>query len=196
MHLEWQPVSLAGKSGIRTLEDVELVAAGPPILTSLTPGETEELQTQAQGARVLEIGSANGYSACVMALAGAKYIDAIDDHSGNTWLGDTFATMQLNLDAYGVSDKVTMIPANSRVAMPSLVETGEKYDFIFIDGDHLLDGASADIADALKLIEPGGTIAVHDFLEHCCCPDVMYACNRAFPQGPTAVIDTMFVIDL
>ena len=179
MHLDWQPST-----------DLP----GEPILTSVTANESAELRKLAAAQRVLEIGSAHGYSSVVMALAGAEHILAVDDHSGTTWLGDTLGVMQANLRKYQVADKVSIRQGNSMTVLPDLRAEEARFGFIFIDGDHRLDGAMADIENALALLEPGGTIAVHDFLEHCCCPDVMFAVNRLIAAGPDYVVDTLAVI--
>jgi predicted O-methyltransferase YrrM len=180
MHLTWQ---------LREVGD------GPPILTSVDPSEAEELGRLAKGRRVLEVGSAHGYSACVMALAGAEHVTAIDNHSGQTWLGDTYATMCGNLDANGVTDKVEIIRGDSAQVMPQMVEDERKFGLIFIDGDHERAAAERDISLALLLIEPGGVICVHDFLEHCCCPDVLHAVNQVIAGGPARVVATMAVVE-
>lgn len=180
MHLVWQ------------LRDL---GAGPAILTSVDQAEADELGRLAEGKQVLEIGSAHGYSACVMALAGAERVTAIDNHNGMTWLGDTAAIMRENLDVYEVADRVDIVRGNSQDVMPGLIDDERQFGLIFIDGDHEREAAERDIDLALKLIEPGGVIAVHDYLEHCCCPDVLHAVNRMFPGGPTRVVATMAVIE-
>jgi predicted O-methyltransferase YrrM len=177
MHLTWQP---------RELGD------GPPILTSVDPAEAEELGRLAKGKQVLEIGSAYGYSACIMALAGAEHITAIDPHVTWTWLGDTLPQMRANLDAYGVADRVEIMQGYSYDVMPQLIADERVFDFIFIDGDHLGPAVDQDIVYARQLLAPGGVIACHDYMEHCCCPEVLHAVNRAFNQ-PTRVIATMSV---
>lgn len=127
-----------------------------------------------------------------MALAGARSITAIDPH-GPTWLGDSLAIMRGNLEAYGVADRVEIVQDYSQNAMPRLLAEGRRFGFIFIDGDHSGPAAETDIANALGLVMDGGVIAVHDFMEHCCCPEVMHAVNRMFPDGPDAIVGTMTV---
>jgi predicted O-methyltransferase YrrM len=41
---------------------------------------------------------------------------------------------------------------------------GERLDFLFIDGDHLLDGVARDFARYAPFVRPGGTIALHDIV--------------------------------
>jgi predicted O-methyltransferase YrrM len=181
MHLVWQPRD---------------PGVGPAILTSLDPAEADELGRLAKGRQVLEIGSAHGYSAVVMALAGAERVTAVDNHNGLTWLGDTLTTMHLNLNAHGVADKVEIMQGDSGDVLPRLAEEERKFGLVFVDGDHNADGAERDITLALQLTEAGGVIAVHDYLEHCCCPDVLHVVNRMFAGGPTRVVATMAVIEL
>ena len=52
--------------------------------------------------------------------------------------------------------------------LDDLAEEGkakELFDFIYIDGDHTYDVAKIDFEAALRLIAPGGTIAIHDCVE-------------------------------
>ena len=41
---------------------------------------------------------------------------------------------------------------------------GEQLDFLFIDGDHTLDGVTADYRTYAPLVAPGGVIAFHDIV--------------------------------
>jgi predicted O-methyltransferase YrrM len=179
MHLEWRAVARG---------------TGPAILTSVAAEEAEELYELADDEDVLEIGAAYGYSAVTMALGGATEITSVDPHGGETWLGDTLSVMRSNLDAYNVGDRVEIIQGYSQDIMPRLRSEGRRYGLIFIDGDHRAASAEHDITEALQLIKPGGVIAVHDYMETCCCPEVQYATDRMFPDGPDRVVGTMFVI--
>lgn len=42
---------------------------------------------------------------------------------------------------------------------------GEKVDFLFIDGDHTVEGVRADYEDYREFVRPGGIIAFHDIVE-------------------------------
>ena len=42
---------------------------------------------------------------------------------------------------------------------------GQQADFIFIDGDHTIDGVTADYNDYREFARPGGIIAFHDIGE-------------------------------
>ena len=43
----------------------------------------------------------------------------------------------------------------------------ETFDIIFVDGLHLEEQSTIDILNSLKVLNPGGTIVVHDCLPHC-----------------------------
>lgn len=173
MHLPWH--------------DVPVGAGGLWISTSITAAETNRLAELARDADVLEIGSAYGYSACVMALAGARHVTAVDPHA---WL-PSYDVMLSNLDACGVAKAVTVI----RGASPrALDDVAGPFGLVFIDGDHGAAAVRADVEAALKLLAPGGILAAHDYLETCCCPGVRYALDALFPAGPDELVDTLFVV--
>jgi hypothetical protein len=180
MHLEWR--------------DVPAGPDGPVISTSVQPLEAAELARLAAGKTVLEIGSAYGYSACIMALGGAKSVTAVDPH---TWIPGSFEAMCANLDACdalgGANGDVLILTATSQVALPKLADNGTRFGLIFIDGDHAEGAVRHDGEWARKLLEPGGTIAFHDYGEDCCCPGVRPAINGLYPEGGT-VTGTLFTV--
>ena len=169
MKLEWRDVSLGG----------------PPIHTSLTLAETNELQRLANGKEVLEVGSAYGYSAIAMALAGA-YVLAIDPHQQ---LG-SYDTMCANLTAYGVDDRVEIFRGDSRTWMARDVAT-RGYDLAWIDGDHSVEMVVHDVAGARKLLPATATLAVHDYDEDTC-PGVREALD-ALLGPPPKLVDTLAI---
>ena len=170
MKLDWRMVTLGGHGG-------------PGINTSLTADETAELQRLARDADVLEIGSAFGYSAVAMALAGAR-VTAVDPH---TWLG-SYTLMLSNLEVYGVRDRVQIIQGLSFEALPLLAETGQRFDLVWIDGDHEAPSVAHDVEWARKLLRPGGTLACHDYGEDTC-PGVRQALDAWKP--PAKLVDTL-----
>jgi len=156
-----------------------------PISTSLTVNEAAALAELAVGRDVLEVGSAFGFSACVMALAGAKHVTAADPH---TWLNSHDA-MTANLAACGVADVVTVVRGTSPAALDGLGPFG----LVFIDGDHGAEAVAADVAAARAVLADGGVLAVHDFGETCCCPGVRQAMDILFPGGPSEQVDTLAI---
>ena len=158
---------------------------GPAISTSLTLAETDELRRLAAGGSVLEVGSAYGYSAVAMALEGA-WVIAVDPHN---WL-QSYGPMTANLAAYDVSSRVEIRRADSRAALPELVAEGARFDLVWIDGDHEAHMVTHDISWALKLLKPGGTLAVHDY-DEAICPGVREALDAW--KVPPKLVDTLAV---
>lgn len=155
---------------------------GPEISTSLTLAETDELRRLAKDADVLEVGSAYGYSAVAMALAGAKVL-AVDPHQ---WLNSQ-GPMLANLLAYGVASRVDIWAEDSRTALPSI---GARFDLIWIDGDHEAHAVAQDVANALRLLKPTGTLACHDY-DEATCPGVREALDAW--KVPPRLVDTLAV---
>lgn len=176
MHLPWR--------------DVSLTPGGPLMSTSIQDVEIAELQRLAKDARVLEVGSAFGYSAIAMALAGASQVMAVDPH----WAHNSLGQMKSNAIAYGVAGPVDCLVGTSREILPALSDAS--FDLMFIDGDHTYDGCAYDIMHGFRLVRPGGHIAVHDYGEDCCCPGVRQAVNLMIPAGPTGQHGTLFVVEV
>ena len=174
MLLQWRDVTLNG---------------GPAINTSITEDETAVLQELARGRRVLEIGSAYGYSAVAMALAGAVSVDAVDPH---TWIPGSEGVMRGNLEAHGVADRVTIHLGLSWDVLPAL-EPGT-YGLLFIDGDHSRGALMRDVTLGRPLLAPGGVIAAHDYGE-AVNPDVRPLLDELYPGGPASLTDTLFVAE-
>lgn len=172
MHLPWRAVA---------------PGAGPDILTSLTAGETAKLAELARGLRVLEIGSAYGYSTVAMALSGG-WVTAVDPHHAH----NSHEIMAANLDAYGVADRVHVMRQYSRTALPHLAAQGDEFDLIFVDGDHTAVGLEIDLKWSADLVSVGGVIAVHDVTESCCCPEVGPTVDLHYPRYE--LVDSMAVI--
>jgi len=174
MHMPWRDVSLG---------------EGPFISTSVTVREAAELAGFADGQAVLEIGSAFGYSAVMMALAGGQ-VTAIDAHS---WIPGSLETMTANMAAYGVADRVAILCETSCSAMPRLAAGEASFGLIFVDGDHQAEPVRHDVGWALRLLAPGGVLACHDCSEDCCCPGVRQALDELFPEGGE-LTDSLFVV--
>jgi predicted O-methyltransferase YrrM len=173
MHLDWRYVMPEGASD------------GPAIRTSLTEAEAARLASLARGTRVLEVGSAYGFSAITMALGGALHVTSVDPHS---WCQPpTLPIMQFNLTEHGVEDRVELRQETFFTAAPELPE--DHYGLIFLDGDHSYETVKFDFVNAKRLLHSGGVIACHDYLE-CCCPGVKQALDELVPLGPYAITDT------
>ncbi len=165
------------------------IGDGPEILTAIQPVEADELARLAAGKDVLEIGSAMGYSAIIMALAGGR-VTGIDSHLGDNWLGDTLGIMRANMAAHGVD--VEIIAELDTVAMPRLHAEGRRFDLVFVDAGGGYDEVTFDVTWGLKLLRPGGSIAVHDY-GHVGYTDKKKVCDEIFPDGPTKLVYSLFV---
>lgn len=126
----------------------------------LTEAEGEHLFRLAQGKRVLEIGSYCGRSTVCLAQGGA--VVSIDPHDGRGTPEprDTYAALSDNLRRYGVWDNVIPYVGTTAEIAPTLQG---KFGLVFIDGAHDLQSVRTDIEWAVKLLEPGGVIAFHDY---------------------------------
>ncbi len=117
-----------------------------------------------------------------MALAGGTVV-AVAPHN---WL-NSLPAMEANLAAYGVSDRVDIWAEDSRSALPSI---GAKFDLVWIDGDHQAHVVAQDVANALRLLKPTGTLAVHDY-DEATCPGVREALDAW--KVPPRLVDTLAV---
>lgn len=159
---------------------------GPEINTSITEREADKLRELAANKNALEVGSAYGFSAVVMGLAGA-HVTAVDPH---TWLS-SYNTFIAHVRAYNVGKHVQVVPATSFVALPMMMNRGDRFDFIFVDGDHAEASVEFDVTWARKLLTPGGVLACHDWDEDTC-PGVRPALERVLGP-PDELIDTLAV---
>lgn len=172
----------------RPWRDIQ-IADGPAICTSVTEEEAAELGRLAAGKCVLEVGTAHGYSAVAMALAGATQVVSVDSQPD-----DRRQIAQSRVDAYGVGHIVTLVTGASPQALIGMPR--EYFDLAFIDGWHEEQAVFDDMAAAMPLLKPSGTIAFHDYDEDCCCPGVKTVLDLAYPQGPSGLTGTLFVVDL
>lgn len=176
MHLPWR--------------DVAPAPGCPAIPTSILEEEADQLRKLAAGRRVFEVGAAYGFSACVMALAGAELVVSADPH---TWLSSA-GIMRDNLGRCGViPGQVEQLIQESAIALPDYAANGEKFGLVFVDGDHSAPAVEFDVTWALEVLEPGGTLACHDLGEDCCCPGVRAALGKVFPGGPDELTGTLAV---
>lgn len=172
MNLEWRDVAPGD---------------GPAISTSLTQAETDELRRLAEGADVLEIGSAYGYSTVVIGQV-ANSVVAVDPHQEL----NSFGTLLDNLAAYGVTSRcvVEMRRADSWTVLPQLRAEGRTFDLVWIDGDHSAHTVAHDVGLGRLLLREGGTLACHDYGEDTC-PGVAQALDQW--KVPPRLVDTLAI---
>lgn len=137
----------------------------------------------------VEIGSAQGWSTCLIALAleqnlkGTLY--AVDPHIVNEWSHElpsrTLSDLRDNLSAIGLNHRVKIIPKTTAGANSDLPES---IDFAFIDGDHSYEGVKKD----WKIIQPKlsswAVVVFHD---------TMWEINRQTPEYKALINQNMGV---
>jgi predicted O-methyltransferase YrrM len=71
-----------------------------------------------------------------------------------------------NLERVNMVERVTALKGDSVEKLLDLVQKGEKFDFVYVDGSHLCLDCYADMVLAWKLVGRGGVLAVDDVLYH------------------------------
>lgn len=165
---------------------VEVPFGGSTFCTSVRSGEADELARLAAGEQVLEIGTARGFSAAAMVLGGAEHVTTVDPQPG-----DLIAVLHNEIDPTGTTDRITFITDTSQHAMPVLCAEQRQFGLVFIDGWHEAEAVRNDITFGMILLKPGGYMAIHDYAEDCCCPEVKQVVDEMGLEGQ--VIDTMFI---
>lgn len=160
---------------------------GPAFSTAIQDDEAARLGELAAGRHVLEIGSAYGYSAAVMALARALSVTAVDPHTAVP----SGPVMAACLEALKIGDRVTMVREYSGTALPRMLAAGRRFGLVFVDGDHQAHAAAADLGMAMPLLEQGGTLAFHDYRDPDC-PGVAQVLDGLFPAGPDRLTGTLW----
>jgi predicted O-methyltransferase YrrM len=135
--------------------------------------------------RTLEIGFAYGFSTAWIMEAlsgrdGAAHA-AVDPFEKTMWGGVGLA----QLPRFGFSARFDWIEKYSIVALPQLIEAGEKFDLIYIDGNHRFDDVLVDFYLADFLVPPGGTIVLDDMWM----PSIRTATNFILANRRYAVVD-------
>jgi predicted O-methyltransferase YrrM len=175
--LPWRPIHVDGRADL------------PAILTSITLDETAVLaELAADAGNALDVGSAYGYSAVVLALAGAE-VTTVDPHAGEN--PGTYQVLAGNLAAYGVADRVNVVVATSQQALPNL--EAATFGLVFVDGGHDEATVEHDVGWARKLLRPGGILAAHDW-DEATCPGVRAALERVLGPPPR-LVDTLAVYE-
>lgn len=113
---------------------------------------------------ILEIGTARGGTLLIWSsLASEKVITCDLVHR------EPQKALFEALPPRGSNCQVKLLTGNSHAAefkQRVAVELGgQKADFLFIDGDHTVEGVKADYEDYREFVRPGGIIAFHDIVE-------------------------------
>ena len=78
--------------------------------------------------------------------------------------GDAAAAIRANLAQLELSDRARVVATDVRRALGELGRSHESFDLVFVDGDHSLDGITADWAHWTERLARGGIVALHDTL--------------------------------
>jgi predicted O-methyltransferase YrrM len=116
--------------------------------------------------RTLEVGLAFGASTLVfcsehhrLGHEAAKQHTAIDPYQPYPMLDEAGVYA---VERAGFEDFLDYRPEFSEFGMPRILEAGERYDFIYIDGSHLFENVFIDAFYAARLLNDGGWMALDD----------------------------------
>lgn len=110
-------------------------------------------------ARTIEIGCAEGGSSLTIMStlpAGSRHT-IVDPFQTTYW-----ESKGLNLLRKFNYSNYTLIEKGSEIALPELMEKGEKFDFAFIDGYHTFDHTLLDAFYLIKMLNEGGILVIDD----------------------------------
>ena len=118
------------------------------------PFENGEFLTQIsdelQASKVLEIGTAVGYSAYCFAIANDNIqVDSID------MMVDHKETAEINWARYGINNRVKCLVGKSTEVVSTLVTKNKRYDIIFFDG---FSPIPEEIDHYISLLNPKGLL--------------------------------------
>jgi predicted O-methyltransferase YrrM len=121
--------------------------------------------------RALEVGSLEGRSAIWLltnVLTGEESRLTCCDpwQEKNRWLEDSMETIERRFDhnLHPFVDRVTKLKAHSLDGLIGLAGAGERFDIIYIDGDHYGPQVLTDAVLAFSLLCVGGVLIFDDYL--------------------------------
>ena len=180
----------------------------PDIETSITRDESMALLKCIEGKHtVLEIGSAFGYSTILLAEPWrivSRVVLSVDPHSDyNSW--ETFLE---NVERHSVSGRVLPFRATNKQILPYMGDNS--VDAAFIDGDHSHEHCLYDILNCLRIVRPGGVLAVHDYctitrsegndgnqpVYDSFFPGVRSAVDKHLLNYPHCVVGNLFIVEV
>lgn len=147
---------------------------------------TKAVETAANGAHFVEIGSWKGKSSAYMAVEiinSGKIIkfDCVDVWTGKGAIGEYDEDLDVKHQTLYEAFQKNMAPVNGYFSPVRMLSTDavkkyedESLDFIFIDGSHDYESVKEDIKNWLPKLKKGGLFAGHDYFH----PDVNRAVNE------------------
>jgi predicted O-methyltransferase YrrM len=158
----------------RDLDDIARVMPYVDIYGGVCPGERRaiyQLIAWQKPRRVLEIGTHIGASTLVIAKALASHAgdDArlitgdildVNDPAQGAFKQLGTSSPRDGLRQLGLEDRVRFV---AEPALELMQKLDQKFDLIFLDGDHSAPAVYQEIAAALDILAPDGLILLHDF---------------------------------
>ena len=144
----------------------------PEFTFGVNPGDQRALFYLAKvlnAGSILEIGTHIGCSTVHLALGlsqDPKMLVSVDIRDVNDPVREpwkeynSLASPEKLLESIGCNDKVEFVTEDSVSFLSGSIE---KFDFIFLDGDHSPEKVYEEIPRALKLLNPDGLILLHDY---------------------------------
>jgi len=111
------------------------------------------------GQRGLEIGAWRGWSSCHLLAAGLETLHIVEPKLGEPDWNREFAAA---VAAAGGGERAIFVPGYSPGEVVRLGESGWRWSFAFIDGDHDGDAPKNDALATIRFLEPTAMILFHD----------------------------------
>ncbi|WP_158818269.1 class I SAM-dependent methyltransferase [Methylocapsa sp. S129] len=113
------------------------------------------------GRRGLEIGAWRGWSTCHLLVSGLASLHVIEPLLADPEWNREFVAA---VNGSGQADRAILIPGPSPEEVIRLGESGSRWSFAFIDGDHSGDAPTRDALACERYLEPTAMIVFHDLV--------------------------------
>lgn len=145
-----------GNTGILEAIEAEALAAHVPIVRKEMQGVLKTVLAMTCPGRILEVGTAVGFSALLMAQynPAACHITTIENY------GKRIPVARDNFKRAGMEEKITLLEGDAAEILPTLTEV---YDFIFMDaakGQYIYF-----LPEIMRLLAPGGILVSDNVLQ-------------------------------
>ncbi|MGA2045512.1 MAG: class I SAM-dependent methyltransferase [Roseiarcus sp.] len=113
------------------------------------------------GRRGLEIGAWRGWSSCHLVAAGLGSLHVVEPLLADpAWRAEFAAAIA----GAGGAERAILVPGPSPAEVLRLGESGCRWSFAFIDGDHDGEAPTADARACARFLEPAAMILFHDLV--------------------------------
>lgn len=123
-----------------------------------------ELIREKKAAQTLEIGLANGASALAILASLKDFVVGDYQHAAiDPFQRITYKSVGLSaVQTAGFQDHFRFLGDFSSKALPRLLESGDQFDLIYVDGSHSYDNVFIDYYYGVRLLEKDGVILFDD----------------------------------